>query len=312
MIPVELWFVLACVAALAQTTRNALAQSLSSSISATLNSWSRFAFCLPFAALACAASVAIHGWPELPPLFFAYCFATALTQLLGNVALIAAFRAGSFGESIVFHKLEVLMAALAGVLFFDEIPSPTGMAGILVCAIGVVWINLARQSRSSDWLRIFRTGRAGGLALLCAGLLVVASFALKAANSVVSDVNPQIAIGAVSAPIQTLFHTTWIEVALLSAWILLREPDGFRAVPNHLRRMALIGAASFSASLCWFWAYSLTLVAYVKAVGQIEALIAVALGIRLLEERNLIRQLPGILLVTAGIVLVLLGPHAAS
>jgi uncharacterized membrane protein len=41
-------------------------------------------------------------------------------------------------------------------------------------------------------------------------------------------------------------------------------------------------------------------------VGQIEALFAVALGIRVLGEKNLVRQLPGVLLVTVGIVLVLL------
>ena len=252
--------------------------------------------------------MAANGWPELPPLFFAYCFATAVAQLLGNVALIAAFRSGSFGESIVFHKLEVLMAAIAGALFFDEIPTPTGTLGIVICGLGVVWINLARQSDSTAWTRIFRTGRAGGLALLCGALLVLASFALKEANGVISNANPAIATGAFAAPVQTLFHTTWIEVVLLSAWIVSREPEGFRGVSIHFRRMALIGSASFTASLCWFWAYSLTLVAYVKAVGQIEALVAVALGIRLLGERDLVRQLPGILLVTGGIVLVLVGP----
>ena len=148
--------------------------------------------------------------------------------------------------------------------------------------------------------------RAGGLALLCAALLVLASFALKAANGVVAGANASIAAGSIRAPVQTLFHTTWIEVVLLTIWIASKEPDSFEQIRPHWRRMALIGSTGFTASLCWFWAYSLTLVAYVKAVGQIEALIAVALGIRLLGEKRLIRQLPGILLVTAGIVLVLL------
>ena len=111
MMSIELWVVLAIAAALAQTTRNAVAQSVSSQISPALNSWSRFTFCLPFTAAACAISVASQGPLELPPIFFAYCLATALTQLLGNIALIAAFRAGGFGEAIVFHKLEVLLTA---------------------------------------------------------------------------------------------------------------------------------------------------------------------------------------------------------
>ena len=304
---VEAWVLIAIVAALAQTLRNTLAQTISSRITATLNSWSRFTFCLPFAAIAAIAVSHRTGWPELPPVFFVLCLATALTQLLGNVALVTAFRSGGFGESIVFHKLEVLLTAIAGALWFGEWPSTLGTVGIVVCAAGVIAINLVRDHpRGTRGLaRAFRPSRAGRFALLCAVLLVAASFALKGANASVVESNDSFPLFA--AAVQTLFHTTWIEVVLLTGWIAWREPESFRAVPRHWRRMALIGATSFSASLGWFWAFSLTLVAYVKAVGQIEALIAVALGIRLLGERELLRQLPGVLLVVVGILFVLLG-----
>lgn len=304
---IELWVVLAIGAALAQTTRNAVAQSISARISPALNSWSRFTFCLPFAALTCAAVVASNGLPILPPEFFFYCFCTAIAQLLGNVALVAAFRVGGFGESIILHKLEVILTAIVGALFFAELPSQQGAAGIVICGVGVIAINLTRVGSKPHFSRVFHFGRAGSLALLCAVFLVVASFALKIANGVVSDANPGISSGSFAAPIQTLFHTTWIEVALLTLWIVFREPRSFADVPIHWRRMLLIGSAGFAASLGWFWAYSLTLVAYVKAVGQVEALIAIALAIRVLGERELIRQLPGVLLVLFGITLVLLG-----
>jgi len=306
----ELWVVLAIGAALAQTTRNALAQSVSSKISPTLNSWARFTFCLPFAGIAAIVSMSIDGLPTLPPSFFFYCFCTAVTQLLGNVALVSAFRVGGFGESIVFHKLEVIVAAIVGALIFSEMPSAFGAVGIAVCGVGVVATNLARDAGrlgQSRWLQAFSLGRAGSLALLCAVLLVAASFALKLANGIVADANPAIGRESISAPIQTLFHTTWMEVALLSAWIARFDRGSFSDVRMHWRRMLLIGSAGFVGSLGWFWAYSLTLVAYVKAVGQVEALLAIALGIRVLGERELIRQLPGILLIVCGITFVLLG-----
>ncbi len=303
----ELWVVLAVGAALAQTTRNAVAQSVATKISPALNSWSRFTFCLPFAAITCAAVVAVQGMPILPPTFFFYCFLTAIAQLLGNVALVTAFRVGGFGESIILHKLEVILTAIAGALFFSELPSQQGAIGIGVCGAGVIAINLTRAGTERHLFRAFSLGRGGSLALLCAVLLVAASFALKIANGIVSDANPGISTGSFAAPIQTLFHTTWIEVALLSIWIAVREPRSFSDVPLHWRRMLLIGSAGFVASLGWFWAYSLTFVAYVKAVGQVEALIAIALAIRVLGERELIRQLPGVALILLGITLVLLG-----
>jgi drug/metabolite transporter (DMT)-like permease len=301
----ELWVVLAIGAALAQTTRNAVAQRVSSKISPALNSWSRFVFCLPLAATTAAVVVYREGLPDLPPPFFLYCLITAITQLLGNVALVTAFRVGSFGESIVFHKLEVILTAIAGALWFAELPSGQGTAGIVICGMGVVVINLAREGVDSHWRRALHFGRAGGFALLCAVLLVFASFALKSANGTITSANADASV--FEAAVQTLFHTTWMEVVLLSAWIARREPASFGDVRLHWRRMLLIGSAGFAASLGWFWAFSLSLVAYVKAVGQIEALIAVALGIRLMGERDLIRQLPGILLVVVGIALVLLG-----
>ena len=69
----------------------------------------------------------------------------------------------------------------------------------------------------------------------------------------------------------------------------------------------MIGLTGFCGSLCWFWAFSLTLVAYVKAVGQIEGVLAVLLAIYVWREAEVRRQLPGVALVTLGILLVLLG-----
>lgn len=63
------------------------------------------------------------------------------------------------------------------------------------------------------------------------------------------------------------------------------------------------GSQVFWESLGWFWAYSLTLVAYVKAVGQIEAIAAVLFSLVIWKEREVLRQLPGMVV---GIVLVLI------
>ena len=302
---IPLWGVLALIGGIAQTTRNATAQTVSSRVSPTLNSWSRFAFCLPWITIAVVVVSTRNAWPTLDPTFLGWCLATALTQLLGNVALVTAFRRGSFGESIVFHKLEVLLTAIVGAFLFGEVPSALGATGIAVCAVGVVSINLAREGAAVGFRQAFRFGPAGAYALLCAVLLVGAGFALKLANAALRAANPE--AGFFQGAVHTLFHTTWIEVVLLSAWVAWREPTQFRAVRTLWPRMLLIGSAGFTASLCWFWSFSIAIVAYAKAVGQIEAFLAVVVGIRLMGERELVRQLPGLALTMLGIVLVLLG-----
>jgi drug/metabolite transporter (DMT)-like permease len=59
------------------------------------------------------------------------------------------------------------------------------------------------------------------------------------------------------------------------------------------------------------WAYSLTFVAYVKAVGQVESVAAVLYSLLIWKESEVSRQVPGMALTLVGIVLVLLGGSPA-
>lgn len=301
------WALLALSAGALQTVRNALSRSFAFTLSPALNTWARFAFNLPFSASLFAALALWHGLPALPPAFYAGCLLTAITQLLGNVTLVAAFRRGTFAQGIALHKLEVAFSALIGASAFAEYPSPAGWLGLTACTAGVLVINLGRVRGPVGWRRAVHLD-AGMLLAIASGLLwASASFALKGTNEVFAAANPRIGAGRFEAAANTLFTTTWIEVALLSVWLRVREPGAFDAVAAHWRRMVMLGASAFGGSICWYWAYSLTLVAYVKAVGQFEAVIAVALSLFVWHEREALRQIPGVALILLGIALVLLG-----
>jgi len=302
-----MWAELAFTAGCLQTARNAFSRSLAGKVSPLLNSWSRFAFNLPLAIPVTALLVFRYRWPQLPLAFFGYCAATGITQILGNIALVAAFNRANFAQSIILYKLEVAFTAVIGMLFFAERPSGLGWLGISVCSIGVLFMNLGRETGPEGWRRAFHIDTGTLLALSCALLIVIASFMLKEANEVFVAANPWVGSGRFISSAHTLFNTVWIEVVILTPVIAWIKPREFRLVPLHWRRMALIGATGFGGSLCWFWSYSLTLVAYAKAVGQIEAILAVILALVVWREREILRQLPGVALVTAGIALVLLG-----
>lgn len=299
-----LWIALALGAGITQSVRNGLARSLSGAISPALNSWSRFAFNLPFSILLVSFLSGLNGVPTVSGSYFFLCFVTGLSQLLGNVCLIAAFRHTNFAQAIVLHKLEIAFTALVGTFLFAEIPTVFGWLGILVCVLGVTWMQLARVTEKKSVLHV----DAGAVLAMTAGLmLVVASFALKEANVVLVELNPRVGAGRFEVAAHTLFHVTWMEVAMLTSWLAWRQPGELTHVGMHWRRMALIGFTGFLGSLGWFWAYSLTLVAYVKAVGQVEAIAAVVFSLVIWKEREVLRQLPGMALVVVGIVLVLLG-----
>ncbi|MEE8585605.1 MAG: DMT family transporter [Acidobacteriota bacterium] len=299
-----MWILIAICAASFQTVRNTLARSIVGQVSPALNSWARFAFNLPFSAFLLLLVSLWHGSLKTPAGFYAWCFGTAAAQLVGNVALVSAFRRSSFAESIVLHKLEVVFAALIGALFFAEAPSPQGWAGVLVCGAGVLLINLGRDKGLSGWRKAVHFDL-GALQAISSGiLLVLTSFFLKEATAMLVEANPQLGDGRFQASVNTLFHTVWMQVALVTAYLVAATPGQLSRIRQHGKRMVLIGMASFSGSLCWFWAYSLAFVAYVKAVGQVELLYSVLISVFFFNERNVLRQLPGMALATAGILLV--------
>ncbi|MEM9562619.1 MAG: EamA family transporter [Actinomycetota bacterium] len=315
-----MWVLVSLGAGVVQTARNGLSRSLSGVLPATLLSWSRFAFNLPFATLLVLLlyRLGTDGAPTLSLRFFALSAVGGAGQILGNVALIASFTAGTFAQAIVLHKTEAVLAAVVGFVFFAQEPSPLAWAGIAVSVLGVILIGLVSSDRpspsrvagsalpSASASTLLTANRGTALALGSAALLVAASFGINEATEELGRLNPEVD-GTFGFAATTLFHVTWMEVAALTAWLMARERAALGMVPDHLPRLAAIGLTSFAGSLGWFWAFSLTLVAFVKAVGQIESVLSVLLAIFLWGEQRTRDQLPGIALTVVGILLIVAG-----
>jgi drug/metabolite transporter (DMT)-like permease len=305
------WVLISLAAGTMQTARNGLARSLSGVLPASLLSWSRFAFNLPFATVLVAIIYAgADGAPQLTLRFFVLGLLGGIGQMVSNGAMNNSFKLGTFAQSIVVHKTEVALAGIAGFVFFAEVPSIVGWLGILLSAAGVAMIGLASaRSKLGDPADmhdgLLAANRGTALALASAGLLVVAGFGIQRATLELVDANPQLD-GTFGLAATTLFHVTWMEVVLLSVWLGVKERTAFDLVQFHLPRLVGIGFTSFAGSLGWFWAFSLSFVAFVKAVGQIESVLSVLLAIYLWKEQKTRDQLPGIALTILGIFLIVL------
>ncbi len=302
-----LWIWIALTAGCMQTARNALSRSLVGQISPTLNSWARFAFMLPLVVPVAVFFVIQSGVPYISLSCFLYGALGAICQLFGGVILIIAFQRSNFAQSIIFHKLELVFAALLGALLFRELPSLTAWLGILVCGLGIVLMNIGRDTGPDGWRRAFHLDRGSALAILCGVSLACSSFMIKRSAQAFMQGNPNLQYGTFEGVVMTVLLITAIEVWILTVYLLLRHPTQFAHVRQLWPRMLMIGATSFIGSLGWFWAFSLTLVAYVKAVGQIELVLSVCVGVMVWREYEVRRQIPGMALLLGGMMLVLLG-----
>lgn len=303
-----LWVLLAIGAAALQATRNAFSRRLVGEVSPALTAWSRFAFNLPFSAALAIGLGFTHGWPDLSGPFFAWAFAGAATQLVANVALVAAFQVASFSQSVALHKLEVVFGAFTGLAFFGEVPSALGWAGIVVSTAGVLLMNLARPDEQGiGWRRMFVLDRGSLYAIACGALFAFTAFFFKEAIGIVAADNPRMGGGRFEPAAHAVFHVAWMQVALATPAVAWMRPGELRRTLSLWPTMLGIGVTGFLGSLCWFWAFGLALVAYVRAVGQIEAVISIAISVLVFREVGVARQLPAIAAIVGGVVLVLLG-----
>lgn len=303
-----LWVLLAIAAATLQATRNSFSRSLVGTVSPALTAWSRFAFNLPFSAALAIGLALAHGAPELTAPFFGWVFLGAATQLVANVALVAAFQVASFSQSVALHKLEVVFGAFTGLAFFGEVPSALGWAGIVLSTAGVLLMNLARPDDDGrGWRRMFVLDRGSLYAIACGALFAFTAFFFKEAIELLAAANPRMAGGRFEPAVHTVFHTAWIQVALATPAVAWMRPGELRRTLALWPTMLGIGVTGFLGSLCWFWAFGISLVAYVRAVGQLEAPISIAISVLIFRERGVARQLPAIAAIVGGVVLVLLG-----
>lgn len=300
------WIALSLLAGLLQVVRNAASKALGRDVPHLLNTWARFTFNLPFTATVLLLASAWAGWPVLTARFWLWTAACALTQSLANTCLVAAFARIPFARAVVLHKLEVALAPFVGVLLFGEYPSLLGWSGVFLCAVGTVAINLAARP-GAGWRELLRFDRGSVYAFGSAANVVFASFFLKAGCSEFVAGNVQLPHAVFLAAMHSLVHAAWMQSVVLTLVLACDRRRPLRLVRPHLPGMLRLGAAAAVSSVCWFWAYALQYVAYVKALGQVEVVAAALWGHFLLREAGVRRLVPAMVLVLAGILLVLLG-----
>jgi drug/metabolite transporter (DMT)-like permease len=99
---------------------------------------------------------------------------------------------------------------------------------------------------------------------------------------------------------------TLIQTVAMAAYLAWREPGEICRVLSGWRVTLGIGVTGMLGSLGWFAAMTLQNVAYVRALGQIELLFTFATSVLIFGERSTAREVAGIVLLVAGIVLLLL------
>lgn len=287
-----------------QTVRTAGQKQLSAHMNAVAATMVRFVFGLPFA-IAYLFFVSLWYQTTLPQTnatFWSFAVIASVTQVVATALLIYLFSLRNFAVGTTYARTEAFLTAFVGALFFSELITLSGWIAILVSVAGVIVLTIARTHIEAVTLvqRLWNRAAAVGLASgLCFAL---ASLSLRKASLSLGVSNFQLSAG------MTLVTMVTIQSALTAGYVGLKNARQFRLIFEHWRACLLVGLTSALGSIGWFTAMTLERAAYVKALGQVEFVFALAVSTFFFRERSSPLELSGMALVAAGVlVLVIAG-----
>jgi drug/metabolite transporter (DMT)-like permease len=288
-----MWLLLALAAALFQVLRNTSMKRLGHALDEYINVWGRFTFLLPFALAACV----VGGFPPLKPGFWGWCLAFGVCQTLSTLALSKALKLSDISLVTALWKISLLILLGLAWVTIGEHPSPLGIAGVLLSALGVYLLNI-RRARVSPWapLAVLVTDRGQRYTLLAAILYAPSVITIKQA------------IVASNAAMGT-FGGYLVASAIVTALALRTSAPHFRAVPRHWKEFVALGLFAALTTILQGQAYTMTLSSYVEAVKQVEILFAMAIGVLVFGEAQRVREsaLGGIVMLVGMVLLALAG-----
>lgn len=288
-----LWAVFTIIAAGAQTARNAMQRELTATLGTVGATHVRFLFGFPFALLFLAGVTVVmgDGLPPPPTMFWPWVIAGAFTQIAATATMLSVMGQRSFVVSYAFIKTEPVHVALFGLIFLDDKITPLSAAAILIATAGVIVISLKPgASQLSTWRSTI------------VGLISGALFGLSAISyrGAILTLHLQ---DFVLAATFTVTVGLVIQAAVLSLYLLLREPKVMRDIMAAWKPSMFAGFMGAFASEFWFLGFAITSAANVRTLALVEVLFAQGVTHFVFKQPTSAREISGVVLVVVGVAL---------
>ncbi|MEM1045187.1 MAG: DMT family transporter [Pseudomonadota bacterium] len=299
----ELWVPITVLAAFMQNARSGLQKHLKASLSTSGATFSRFVFAAPLAALYLGSLIAFAGYdlPGWTGSFVLFAMLGGLSQIAATALLVSIFSFRNFAVGTTFSKTETVQTAMFGLVILGERVSTGALVGIAVSLVGVVLISLKPDEAADKRSPVQHLARWLDRAALT-GMLSGAFFGISAVSYRAASLSLESGDFIIRAAM-TLAFVTVFQTVVMAIVMRMREPGQIRAVFAAWRVSSVVGLTGMLASALWFTAMTLQNAAYVRALGQVELVFTFAASRLVFGEQSTIRELVGIGLVTAGVLI---------
>lgn len=293
-----LWAVFTLIAAAAQTARNVMQRELTATLGTVGATHVRFLFGFPFAIIFFVGIMIVSGTPVPRPdiAFWPWIFAGAAAQVLATALMLAAMGERSFVVAIAYIKTEPVQVALFGLVFLGDAVTPAMMVAIFIATAGVVVMSYKPGGPATGTITAWRPTLLG----LSSGAMF-AFAAIGYRGAILTLQLPNFVMAATCALVIGLF----LQAALLSLYLIVRDPGVMRAITRAWRPSMLAGFLGALASQFWFLGLAVATAANVRTLALVEVLFAQAITRFWFGQPTSAREGLGIALVVIGVVLLI-------
>jgi len=300
----HLWIFASLAAAFFQALRYAALKELNQHLSATVTTYVRMLFGLPFLVVYLMAVLHAQGvsLPDTNPWFWGYCALTAFLQFGMTLLVVQLFQHGNFAVGLMIQRADVILTAVIGSVLFSEAISRLGWVAIAITVCGVLAASAARMAPSA-WgkgagLTEILLGPATRLGRSSARGAAISYLALREAILTLEPSANPLVKGATAA-----VATTAVSFFLIGLWLAFREGRELARIRHWPWLCTLAGFASAAGTVGWFTASALTNASYVAAVAQVQIVFALLISRYWFRETIRPLELVGIALIVGGVMM---------
>jgi drug/metabolite transporter (DMT)-like permease len=293
-----MWILITLAATVFQIGRTSEQHRLRGRLGVAEAGYVRFAYGLPLALAATAGWMLGPGELPTPGLRFWVAVTLAgVLQIVATMSLLQSFRVRDFAVGTIYSKTEVLFVGVASAVVLGEPLSWLSWAGAAVCLVGVAWLASGGSLRETLAGGFDPGARYGVLAALGFGLTAVG---IRAGSSSLDGT-------AVDRAMLTLAVMLSVQTVIQGSWLARSETASLAAVARAWRQAWPVGLLSLSGSAAWALAMTLENAARVRTLGQVEIVMAFALGVLVHREAHRWDEYVAAAVVTGGVTLLVLG-----
>ena len=293
------WIVTSILGAFFQNARSSIQKRLNTEMSLMASTYVRFAFSLPILLTVFLLYFGNFDY-FLKAIqnsnFVFYVILASVLQISFTLLFLYLLKFTNFLVGTALSKTEVIQIAFFEFIILRDYLNFYALLGIMISTIGVIIFS------TKDLKNIINSffSRSTVVGLFCGTLLALSVVFYRGSMEFIDFSNKNF-----DKALLTLFAATIIQTSLITLYLVFFEISEFKKLKSNIKLSALAGLFGFSATISWFYSFSLVQAALVRAVGQIELLFSYISSRFMFKEKIKFIEIFGIIIFIFGLFLLI-------